>query len=101
MKRKNNNQFLEKNKKLTSFQKRVYTAVLSIPKGEVRSYAWVAGKIRSPRAFRAVGTALNKNPCIGIIPCHRVIRSDGRVGGFYQGVSVKKNILKHEGLDFK
>ncbi|MEE9500016.1 MAG: methylated-DNA--[protein]-cysteine S-methyltransferase, partial [Candidatus Omnitrophota bacterium] len=60
------------NKKLTPFQRRVYRAVWSIPSGEVRSYKWVAERIGAPRAYRAVGHALKKNPYIGIIPCHRV-----------------------------
>jgi O-6-methylguanine DNA methyltransferase len=69
------------NKSLSGFEKRVYGAVLTIPAGQVRSYAWVAGRTGSPKAARAVGNALNKNPYAPAVPCHRVIRSDGSIGG--------------------
>ncbi|MFH0826593.1 MAG: MGMT family protein, partial [Candidatus Omnitrophota bacterium] len=59
---------------MTSFAKKVYRAVLSIPFGQVRSYKWVARKAGSPRAVRAVGSLLKKNPCPFMIPCHRVIK---------------------------
>ncbi|UCD54765.1 MAG: methylated-DNA--[protein]-cysteine S-methyltransferase [Candidatus Omnitrophota bacterium] len=84
---------------LTPFQRRVYRAVSSIPPGEVRSYKWVAEKIGAPRAYRAVGHALKKNPYVGIIPCHRVIKSNGSLGGFSKGKSRKRGLLKREGLD--
>ena len=67
---------------LTPFQWRVLKATLQIPLGETRSYKWVARKIGSPRAVRAVGQALRKNPYPVIIPCHRVIREDGSLGGY-------------------
>ncbi|MEE9500373.1 MAG: methylated-DNA--[protein]-cysteine S-methyltransferase, partial [Candidatus Omnitrophota bacterium] len=86
-------------KKLTPFQRRVYRAVWSIPPGEVRSYKWVAERIGAPRAYRAVGHALKKNPYVGIIPCHRVIKNNGSLGGFSKGKSRKRNLLKREGLD--
>jgi len=89
----------KKNKPITPFEKLVYKAVSKIPTGEVRSYKWVAKKIGFPNASRAIGQALNKNPFIGIVPCHRVIRSDGSLGGFSKGAKVKKRILKREGLD--
>ncbi len=85
----------------TGFEKMVYKAVRSIPSGETRSYGWVAGRIGRPRSSRAVGNALNKNPMIGIVPCHRVIRSDGSIGGFSKGVSRKIAILRREGLVFR
>lgn len=83
---------------LTDFQKAVYCAVLKIPKGQTRSYRWVAEKIGRPAACRAVGNALNKNPYPGRIPCHRVIKSDGTIGGFSKGVSAKKRLLSNEGI---
>lgn len=83
----------------THFQKRVYGVVLSIPPGDTRSYKWVAEKIGSPRAYRAVGQALKKNPYIGKIPCHRVIGEDGSLGGFSKGQKMKKTYLRREGLD--
>ena len=87
---------LGRSKELTDFEKKVYLAVSRIPKGRVRSYKWVAEKIGHPRAYRAVGNALNKNPYIGIVPCHRVIKSDGSIGGFAKGVARKKTLLKAE-----
>jgi O-6-methylguanine DNA methyltransferase len=83
---------------LGRFEKAVYGAVLRIPKGETRSYAWVARAIDRPKAARAVGNALNKNPYPGPIPCHRVIRSDGSIGGYAKGVRAKRKLLKGEGV---
>ena len=80
----------------TDFQKRVYKAVLSIPLGEVRSYNWVAKRIGRPNAVRAVGTALKKNPFTIVIPCHRVVKSDGSLGGYSRGVKNKKHLLALE-----
>ncbi|MBL7157274.1 MAG: MGMT family protein [Candidatus Omnitrophica bacterium] len=90
---------LEKNKTLTPFQKRVYRTVSAIPLGQTRSYKWVAQKMGSPRSCRAVGRALNKNPYPGTIPCHRVIKNDGSLGGFSKGKKAKMKLLKREGLD--
>ncbi|OIO38347.1 MAG: hypothetical protein AUJ75_03020 [Candidatus Omnitrophica bacterium CG1_02_49_10] len=83
---------------LTPFEKRVYRAVSKIPAGEARTYKWVALKAGRPRSYRAVGNALNKNPFPGIVPCHRVIRSDGSIGGFARGTKAKRALLKHEGF---
>ena len=90
---------LEKNKTLTPFQKRVYRTVSAIPLGQTRSYKWVAKKIGAPRSYRAVGQALNKNPYLRTIPCHRVIKNDGSLGGFSKGKKAKMKLLKGEGLD--
>jgi len=84
------------NYRITDFQKKVYTVVRKIPKGEVRSYKWVAEQIGTPRASRAVGQALKKNPYPEIIPCHRVIRSDGNLGGYSRGLKRKITLLKQE-----
>lgn len=86
---------------ITGFQEKVYRAVLSIPRGQTRSYGWVAAKIDCPGASRAVGNALNANPWPVTVPCHRVIRSDGSIGGYYRGPAAKKRMLKREGIDFK
>ena len=83
-------------KKLTPFAKNVYRAVLSIPIGEVRSYKWVAQKTGKPRAARAVGQILKNNPWPLIIPCHRVICADGKLGGYGPGEKKKKNLLDLE-----
>ena len=90
---------LRKDHNLTKFQKKVYKIVLSIPRGRTRSYKWVAIKIGNPKASRAVGQALNKNPYVGKVPCHRVIRTSGSLGGFSQGKRKKKLLLQAEGLD--
>jgi len=90
---------MKKCKKITAFQKRVYGAVSLIPRGETRSYKWVAEKSGFPKAFRAAGRALNRNPYMGKVPCHRVIRSDGSLGGFSKGKAAKRNLLRGEGLD--
>ena len=82
---------------MTSFQERVYKVVSKIPKGKVLTYAEVAKAVGSPRAFRAVGSALNKNPNPIIVPCHRVIRSNGEVGGYRGGTKKKIALLKKEG----
>lgn len=84
---------------LSEFEKKVYSVVSRIPKGQVRSYKWVAGKIGRSAACRAVGNALNKNRHTGVIPCHRVIRSDGSIGGYAKGTALKARILKREGID--
>lgn len=87
------------NKDLSAFEKKVYKAALAIPAGQVRSYAWVAARIGCPGAARAVGNALNKNPYAPLVPCHRVVRSDGSLGGFASGVAAKRRLLKWEGID--
>lgn len=69
-------------KEITDFQWRVLAATTAIPIGETRSYKWVAQKIGRPGAARAVGQALKKNPYPLIIPCHRVIKEDGSLGGY-------------------
>ena len=83
-------------KKLTPFAKKVYKAVLSISIGEVRSYKWVAQKIGCPGATRAVGQILKHNPWPLIIPCHRVICADGKLGGYASGQKKKKTLLDLE-----
>jgi methylated-DNA-[protein]-cysteine S-methyltransferase len=88
--------------RLTLFQRRVLRKVQTIPAGVVRSYRWVAQAIGTPRAARAVGSALAKNPVPLLIPCHRVIRSDGRLGEYSAGgPSVKAKLLALEGMDLK
>ena len=77
----------------TPFQREVWQATRLIPYGETRSYAWVANHIRRPRAVRAVGQALGRNPLPVIIPCHRVLTSNGRLGGYSGGVEMKKYLL--------
>ena len=80
----------------TIFQRKVWEKISEIPYGELRSYKWIANKIGNPNAVRAVGNAVGKNPVPPIIPCHRVIRSDGKLGGFSSGIPLKKWLLKLE-----
>jgi len=84
----------------TGFQKKVWSTAAAIPYGRVRTYGWIAGRIGMPRASRAVGTALGRNPLPIIIPCHRVLREDGGLGGFSapQGVALKRKLLRLEGV---
>jgi O-6-methylguanine DNA methyltransferase len=81
---------------MTIFAKKVYKAVLSIPIGQARTYKWVAKEAGRPRAFRAVGQILKNNPYPLIIPCHRVIESNGRLGGYIWGKRAKKTLLNLE-----
>ncbi len=74
----------------------VYEAVRRIPEGETRSYAWVAAEIGRPKAARAVGNALNKNPFAPEVPCHRVVKSDGAIGGWRGGIAGKRELLNKE-----
>lgn len=78
------------------FQKGVWGVTQSIPYGETKTYAWVAGKMGMPGATRAVGQALARNPLPIIIPCHRVICSDGNLGGFSGGKLWKRCLLEIE-----
>ena len=80
----------------TPFQIKVWEALQAIPYGETRSYKEIAETVGSPRGFRAVGLANNKNPIVIVIPCHRVIGHDGKLVGFGGGLSLKENLLKLE-----
>jgi O-6-methylguanine DNA methyltransferase len=81
---------------LPEFQRRVLEEARRIPYGEARSYSWIARRIGRPRAVRAVGTALGRNPVPFIVPCHRVLRSDGSLGGYAFGLGLKERLLKME-----
>jgi O-6-methylguanine DNA methyltransferase len=82
------------------FEQDVWHKALEIPRGEVRPYGWIAAEIGRPKAVRAVGTALGHNPVPLIVPCHRVVRSDGTIGQYsLGGPSNKRTILSAEGLD--
>ena len=82
----------------TSFQRRVWNRLLEIPYGAVLSYGDVAHDVGSPRAVRAVGQAVARNPLPVIVPCHRVVGSDGRLTGFGCGLPVKVRLLEIEGV---
>ncbi len=83
------------------FARKVHAAAARIPKGRVSTYALVAKAIGKPRAARAVGNALNKSPGMPLCPCHRVVKSDGTVGGFASGPAAKKKLLSREGISFR
>ncbi|MCR1900093.1 methylated-DNA--[protein]-cysteine S-methyltransferase [Irregularibacter muris] len=80
----------------TKFQEKVWDALGKIPYGETRTYKEIAEMISSPKASRAVGIANNKNPIIIVIPCHRVIKTDGSLAGYVGGLDMKKTLLKIE-----
>ena len=84
----------------TEFERAVLMKALDIPRGEVRPYGWIAAEIGRPRAVRAVGSALGHNPVPLVVPCHRVVRSDGLIGEYsLGGPANKRAILAAEGLD--
>jgi O-6-methylguanine DNA methyltransferase len=84
----------------TEFEVAVWTKALEIPRGEVRPYGWIAAEIGRPKAVRAVGTALGHNPVPLVVPCHRVVRTDGTIGQYsLGGPANKRTILAGEGLD--
>ena len=84
----------------TEFQIKVWKYLKTIPKGQIRTYLEVAKAIKRPKAVRAVANAIAKNPYAPKVPCHRVIRSDGTLGGFScpGGAKTKKKLLKKEGF---
>ena len=84
----------------TKFQIKVWKYLKTIPKGQVRTYLDVAKAINKPKAVRAVANAIGKNPYAPKIPCHRVIRSDGSLGGYSGsgGIKTKRRLLESEGI---
>lgn len=87
-----------KKEKVTPFQKKVYAACGKIPAGRVSTYSEISRAIGHLKSARAVGNALNKNPFAPRVPCHRVVKNDGTLGGFASGEEKKRLILKKEGL---
>ena len=84
--------------RLTDFSAKVLKQACKIPRGKVATYSGLAAKLGKPRAARAVGTALANNPFPIIIPCHRVVRADGSLGGFGGGLRMKRELLHREGV---
>ena len=86
----------------TKFQKIVWNGIANIPRGEILTYQELAIKIGFPKSFRAVASACGKNPYVPEIPCHRVVRKDGGLGGYSAkgGIARKKNMLQKEGHKF-
>ena len=83
----------------TRFTQKVLRVLQGIPYGEVRSYLWVGRQIGYTMAARAIGQAVKRNPIPIIIPCHRIIREDGTIGGFSQGVNIKRRLLAIEKVE--
>ncbi len=92
-----------KNLKGTKFQIKVWNYLKKIPKGKLRTYSQVAKAINKPLAVRAVANAIGKNPFPPMIPCHRVVRSDGSLGGYSGkgGITTKKDLIKKRKNTFK
>lgn len=90
---------LERMKGHPPFDRAVWKACAEIPRGETRTYGWVARRIGRPGAARAVGGALGRNPFAPAVPCHRVVGSDGRLTGYSGrgGVAAKRRLLRKEG----
>jgi|TARA_Y100000310_G_scaffold149762_1_gene149162 methylated-DNA-[protein]-cysteine S-methyltransferase len=84
----------------TEFQNSVYDVLRKVPKGKVTTYKKIAEAL-GKKSYRAVGTALNKNPYAPKVPCHRVINSNGKIGGFAEGPSKKIRLLKEEGIEIQ
>ena len=82
----------------TEFERKVLVATFKIPKGKITTYKKIAKKIGKPHAYRAVANALKKNPLHPIIPCHRVVRSDGRFGGEKKRAEARRELVKKEGI---
>ncbi len=91
-----------KTMKTTEFEQRVFSLAKKIPKGRVSAYKILAEKLggKSRKAYRAVGNALNKNHYKNV-PCHRVVKSNGNIGGFNKGAKIKALLLKREGIKVK
>ncbi len=80
----------------SKLQIQVWKALLKVPFGKVTSYTTLAKHIGKPKAVRTVATAIGKNPLCWLIPCHRVLRANGELGGYHWGLNVKKNMLTYE-----
>ncbi len=80
----------------TEFEKQVWFAIKDVPFGETRTYKWLAERLGTPGGSRAVGQALSKNPIPIVIPCHRIIESTGKIGGYSSGVDIKRRLLEME-----
>jgi len=84
-----------------SIDKKIYKKLLEVPEGKITTYGELAKAVGIPNGQRVIGNIMNKNPYPVIIPCHRVVKSDGSVGGYAYGEKVKVNMLGKEGLEIK
>lgn len=82
----------------TGFERDVYVAAFKIPKGKVSTYKRIAEKVGNPKAYRAVANALHKNPLSPVVPCHRVVGSDGSFGGDRKGAQWRRSMVEKEGI---
>ena len=80
----------------SDFEMEVWQALLAIPTGEITSYGNIARMIGKPKAVRAVASAIGRNPIACLIPCHRVFRTDGKIGGYHWGIDIKMKIIENE-----
>ena len=83
---------------LTRFERNVLLRLKKIPRGRVTTYVAIARSLGRPQAARAVGNALNKNPQLVDVPCHRVVLASGKLGGYREGLEKKKTLLEYEGV---
>lgn len=88
-------------KEKTLFERDVYVATFKIPKGKVSTYKRIAEKIDKPKAYRAVANTLHKNPLSPVVPCHRVVGSDGSFGGEKKGAEWRRRMVEKEGIPIK
>ncbi|MDH3501584.1 MAG: MGMT family protein [Nitrosopumilus sp.] len=84
-----------------NFDKKIYKKLLEVPKGKITTYGELAKAVGLKNGQRAVGRIMNKNPYPVIIPCHRVVKSDGKIGGYAYGVETKSSMLEKEGIKIK
>ena len=84
-----------------SLEKRVYKKLMEVPKGKITTYGELAKAVGLKNGQRAIGRIMNKNPYPVIVPCHRVIKSDGKIGGYAYGENIKENMLSKEGIEIK
>ena len=82
-----------------NFNEKVWSALKEIPRGKITTYKEIAKRVGSKKAFRAVGNACNKNPHSPKVPCHRVVSSNGSIGGYAHGLRAKKKLLAKEGIE--
>lgn len=84
-----------------NLDKKIYKKLLEVPKGKITTYGELAKAVGMKNGQRAVGRIMNKNPYPVIVPCHRVVKSDGKVGGYAYGEEIKSNMLQNEGIEIK
>lgn len=84
-----------------NLDKKIYKKLLEVPKGKITTYGELAKAVGMKNGQRAVGKIMNKNPYPVIIPCHRVVKSDGKVGGYAYGEEIKSDMLTREGIEIK